>query len=210
MNFAAAHRPCSVTFPQVGGRPLALGLGGLVATVRGPLDHHRRLTTRFLHRYAASSAEHQSSAAISRFGRVVPKTDNAWLTALAWLTRDQECRFDDPLDWRAVASGSDSPVRHYAVAESLLAVRALIGAFTRDEQILRETISKVEQQTASALKEVEHRTWQTGLPYSSTVANVSPTPIPIIARRPATEPIPYAVHEAASSTRRPDVAKLSA
>jgi len=34
----------------------------------------------------------------------------AWPIALAWLTRDQECRFDDVLDWRSPASGSDAPI----------------------------------------------------------------------------------------------------
>ncbi|MFH1469577.1 MAG: hypothetical protein ABIO70_34650 [Pseudomonadota bacterium] len=31
----------------------------------------------------------------------------AWLSALAWLARDQECRFDHVLAWRSAASGSD-------------------------------------------------------------------------------------------------------
>jgi hypothetical protein len=37
----------------------------------------------------------------------------AWLAALAWATRDQECRFDHALDWRSASSESRSPVRDW-------------------------------------------------------------------------------------------------
>lgn len=36
--------------------------------------------------------------------------DDAWLALLAWLSRDQECRFGHLFDWRSPESGSHSPV----------------------------------------------------------------------------------------------------
>ena len=35
----------------------------------------------------------------------------AWLVVIAWLARDQECRFNKPLDWRSADSDSSSPAR---------------------------------------------------------------------------------------------------
>ncbi len=37
-------------------------------------------------------------------------SDGAWQALLAWMTRDQECRFGHLLDWRSPDSGSRSPV----------------------------------------------------------------------------------------------------
>jgi hypothetical protein len=36
--------------------------------------------------------------------------NGAWQALLAWLTRDQECRFAHYLEWRSPESGSHSPV----------------------------------------------------------------------------------------------------
>jgi hypothetical protein len=47
--------------------------------------------------------------AVASLARLQPG-QRAWPIALAWLTRDQECRFDDVLDWRSPASGSDAPL----------------------------------------------------------------------------------------------------
>jgi len=53
---------------------------------------------------------------------------NAWQVALAWLSRDQECRFDKLLDWRSADSESGSPARNLASQQRQDALRALIGA----------------------------------------------------------------------------------
>jgi len=42
----------------------------------------------------------------------------AWLLALAWLARDQECRFDDVLDWRRAISDSGSLARGLQMARA--------------------------------------------------------------------------------------------
>lgn len=63
----------------------------------------------------------------------------AWPIALAWASRDQECRFDDVLDWRSPISGSDSPQPASGDAKGprLLAMRALLNALTEEEQTAR-------------------------------------------------------------------------
>lgn len=58
---------------------------------------------------------------------------DAWRVALAWLTRDQECRFDHVLDWRAAESDSDSPTRSMSRSRLQDAMRALIGAISPEE-----------------------------------------------------------------------------
>jgi hypothetical protein len=57
----------------------------------------------------------------------------AWEAALAWAARDQECRFDHHLDWRAPESDSRSPARRLNTEGILLVIRALIGALSADE-----------------------------------------------------------------------------
>lgn len=83
----------------------------------------------------------------------------AWLTALGWLTRDQECRLHHLLDWRDVSSGSDSPVRSRSRGEILDALRALIGALSPEEHELRAQISATERARAAADQELAHRDW---------------------------------------------------
>jgi hypothetical protein len=57
----------------------------------------------------------------------------SWKALLAWVTRDQECRFSHPLSWRDPNSDSLSPVRHLSNTDRLFIVRALIGALTANE-----------------------------------------------------------------------------
>ncbi|MEW8333358.1 MAG: hypothetical protein AB2692_20665 [Candidatus Thiodiazotropha sp.] len=84
---------------------------------------------------------------------------HAWLVALAWLSRDQECRFDKVLDWRSSDSDSDSPARGLSATKLLDAVRALTGAIVHDEYALRAEIGEMETQQ----KEVVHEDVQRGL-----------------------------------------------
>lgn len=84
----------------------------------------------------------------------------AWQTALAWLTRDQECRFDKVLDWRSVQSDSDSPARGLNQTEKLEALRAFLKAMTPQEQSLRQTIASEDAQKVRLEQEVGHRRWE--------------------------------------------------
>jgi len=71
---------------------------------------------------------------------VVPgyRAGSAWPLALAWLSRDQESRFDHLLDWRHVRSESESPVLSLAKEQLVQAVRALLGVFDMDEIAVRD------------------------------------------------------------------------
>jgi len=84
----------------------------------------------------------------------------AWLIALAWLTRDQECRFDDVLDWRSAASESGSPARGLSTTRTLEALRALVGAISPEEHALRQEESQLERARNDAEREAGHREWE--------------------------------------------------
>jgi predicted nucleic acid-binding Zn-ribbon protein len=83
----------------------------------------------------------------------------AWQTELAWLSRDQECRFDRVLDWRSKASDSDSPVRGLSETEKLDALRAFLNAIDPAEQTLRMEIAALVEQGKSKEQEIGHRAW---------------------------------------------------
>ena len=63
---------------------------------------------------------------------------DAWEAALAWLTRDQECRFSKPLEWRSSDSKSNSPVLGLSADDLLTIVRALIKAGSSKELETKE------------------------------------------------------------------------
>lgn len=84
----------------------------------------------------------------------------AWQVALAWLTRDQECRFDHVLDWRSVQSDSESAARGLNQAEKLEALRAFLKAMEPQEQSLRQQIA-IQNELKNALElETGHRRWE--------------------------------------------------
>jgi predicted nucleic acid-binding Zn-ribbon protein len=95
------------------------------------------------------------------------KAGDAWLVALAWLARDQECRFDKALEWRSMDSDSDSPVRNMSTAEHLDALRALIGAIDIQEVGLRDALAGLDQRKKKIDREVEHLAWEAERLHSS-------------------------------------------
>jgi hypothetical protein len=84
----------------------------------------------------------------------------AWLIALAWLTRDQECHFDDVLDWRRAISDSGSPARGLSATTTLDAMRALLGAIDPKEHQLSDEIGQLDQKRTEMKREVGHHGWQ--------------------------------------------------
>ena len=56
-----------------------------------------------------------------------------WQAVLAWLSRDQECHFGHPLEWRDSSTESLSPVRDLSKEHTLQIVRAVIGSITSEE-----------------------------------------------------------------------------
>ena len=99
------------------------------------------------------------TAAVSNLIMTGPST--AWPLALAWMTRDQECRFDHPLDWRSVTSESDSPARALRREDILGALRVLIGAIDPEEYKLRDEVDALKRQLEEHERESHHRDWET-------------------------------------------------
>jgi hypothetical protein len=61
-----------------------------------------------------------------------------WLFTLAWLTRDQECRYDHILDWRHARADTRSPVLSTSVDERVSTVRSLLGVLDQAELDLKD------------------------------------------------------------------------
>ncbi|MEI8703404.1 chromosome segregation protein SMC [Mesorhizobium sp. ISC15] len=96
-------------------------------------------------------------------GLVRPRADGPiWPIALAWLTRDQECRFDDVLDWRSPTSDSDSPIPASGQEKGprLEALRAFLMAITLEEQTTRSEVNSVSEQRRTLDQEIGHRRWE--------------------------------------------------
>jgi hypothetical protein len=85
----------------------------------------------------------------------------SWPIALAWLTRDQECRFNDVLEWRSTASDSDSPARGMTQTEKLDALRAFIVAITPEEHAKRAEVASLDDRRRVLEREIGHRRWET-------------------------------------------------
>lgn len=90
----------------------------------------------------------------------VEHAQQAWLVALASLSRDQECRFDKVLDWRSSDSDSGSPVRSLSSVKLLDALRALIGAIDPEEFRLRAEIGEMEGRQKETAQEAARRLWE--------------------------------------------------
>ena len=84
----------------------------------------------------------------------------SWPIAMAWLTRDQECRFNDVLEWRSTASDSDSPARGMTQTEKLDALRAFIIAITPEEHAKRTEVASLDDQRRALEQEIGHRRWE--------------------------------------------------
>lgn len=95
-------------------------------------------------------------AALMQGGRAL----DPWLIALAWLARDQECRFDKVLDWRAADSESGSPVRSMSQTRVLEALRALLGAIGTEELEARTEIANNEEGAKATGTEIDRLLWQ--------------------------------------------------
>lgn len=85
--------------------------------------------------------------------------DDAWEAALAWITRDQECRLLNILDWRAPETQSGSPSRNMSRADRLRVVRLLINALQPSEiEALRRAQGHA-QAAAQAARRLERIEW---------------------------------------------------
>ncbi len=91
----------------------------------------------------------------------LPEGQHTWPVALAWASRDQECRFNDVLDWRSSASGSDSPQPASGDAKGprLLAMRAFLNAITENEQKIRIKEQRLVSEIEDARRQKAYLEW---------------------------------------------------
>lgn len=89
----------------------------------------------------------------------VDQQHDAWRVALAWLTRDQECRFDHVLDWRAAESNSESPTRSMSRGRLQDAMRALIAAISPEEMQLQAAANAQGEELKTRQNEAARWQW---------------------------------------------------
>jgi hypothetical protein len=80
----------------------------------------------------------------------------AWLFALAWLTRDQECRFDHVLDWRHARADSRSITLGLSREEILIVARALLGVIDAEEMALKSDRERIAEERRSAERDIRY------------------------------------------------------
>ena len=114
---------------------------------------------------------------------------NAWQVALAWLSRDQECRFDKLLDWRSVDSDSGSPARHLAVQQRQDVLRALIGAIVPDEYKLRAKIDSLEGSQKTVVQDIGRMEWRANRLQFELIRELGVDPEDFLSGRMAVEPL---------------------
>lgn len=104
-----------------------------------------------------------TSLIIKDAARLMPPSvgeDVTWEAALAWLTRDQECRFSKFLDWRSADSRSRSPVLGRSADDMLAIVRSLIKALTADELATKDKEREEERNLAASQTQLSRLEWQ--------------------------------------------------
>ena len=114
---------------------------------------------------------------------------DVWRLALAWLSRDQECRFDKLLDWRSPDSNSGSPARSLSIQQLLDTLRALIGAIAPDEYEIRAEVAGLEAKHRAARQEAERRAWEASRLRSALIAALHIEPGELLPGRMAVEPL---------------------
>jgi len=131
----------------------------------------------------------------------------AWPVALAWLSRDQECRFDKVLDWRSSDSDSGSPARGLSTTKLLDALRALIGAIVPEEYKLRAEISALESSQKEAEQEAVRQAGDADRIRVRLIAELGLNPNELLPGRLAVEPLRQAAKAklARLATVSPDV-----
>lgn len=90
---------------------------------------------------------------------IADSPQRAWLLAVAWLTRDQECHFGKVTEWRAAGGQSGSPAHGLSVSNATNVVRALIGAITPREHQLEAEIERLDKERNDEARGVERRRW---------------------------------------------------
>lgn len=101
-------------------------------------------------------AKHLSSSMMSGLRAAAPPNSDKpyeWKHLLAWLTRDQEARFQSLHDWRSPRSGSDTPKFDRTKADALYLIRLVLDLLQEQELDASRTLTDTERE----LKQVDAR-----------------------------------------------------
>jgi hypothetical protein len=96
-----------------------------------------------------------------------------WLLALAWLARDQECRFSGLLDWRHPSSNSGSPAAGLSSEDRATTVRLLLDVVTAAElkdQAHQGALGRQRRGLDRELRFLEHEAERLGSPLFSALS----------------------------------------
>ena len=85
---------------------------------------------------------------------------SAWKALLAWITRDQECRFSHVLNWRSSESNSSSPVVNRSGEDKLLVVRAILGALSANEVAAQQQEELQSKNVTGKKSDLDRLKWQ--------------------------------------------------
>lgn len=143
-------------------RPLGVGRGHFAVQGVSPEQLFDRLTEPTGMAPLLDAIERQVLTARVAGLMPVDHRHDAWRVALAWLTRDQECRFDHVLDWRAAESDSDSPTRSMSRSRLQDAMRVLIAAISPEEIELQAAANAQSEAHKAKLGEVGRWQWACG------------------------------------------------
>ncbi len=84
-----------------------------------------------------------------------------WIFALAWLSRDQESRFSNLLDWRHPDADTRSPVRDTSVDQRNIIIRSFLNIMTDEEltaQGQRDALSQKKSDLTQNISHLKHST----------------------------------------------------
>lgn len=79
---------------------------------------------------------------------------DAWLAALAWMSRDQERRFGAPLRWRDRAASPNSKIARVANLERVRAVRSLLRLRADDDVAAERRVSELEHDERLTIRQL--------------------------------------------------------
>lgn len=113
----------------------------------------------------ASLIEAFNRSFMGNIPRLMPSSigsDGAWKALLAWITRDQECRFSHALNWRSSESDSSSPVVNRSAEDKLLVVRAAIRGLSRNEVAAQQEEEREKKKVVGKRSHLGRLEWQLG------------------------------------------------
>ena len=85
----------------------------------------------------------------------LPNADKpaVWLNLLAWLSRDQYCRYRNPIEWRSATTGSNNP--ELSPEDSSLLIRMVMDVLDRSERQLAIDHKRLLERHASQLAKLK-------------------------------------------------------